>query len=68
MDQIEFFNHLIVCKQMTGVKLFMLDSNTWNYLTLCKKTSSGLFKNVSCKLLANKPYIQYVYMYKQDSV
>ena len=26
-----------VCKQMTDVKLWLLYSNTWNHLTLCKK-------------------------------
>ena len=25
------------CKQMTDVKLWMLYSNTWNHLTVCKK-------------------------------
>ena len=29
--------HLNVCKQTTGVKLLLLHSNTWNYLTLRKQ-------------------------------
>ena len=36
--------HLNICKQMTDVKLLLLDSNTWNHLTVCKKKMSpGLF-------------------------
>ena len=33
---------------MTGVKLWLLLSNTWNHLTVCKKKEkdSGSFKNV----------------------
>ena len=38
--------HLNVCKQMIDVKLLLLHSNTWNHLTVCKKMSSGSFKNV----------------------
>ena len=41
----------------------MLDKNTWNHLTVCKK-SSGSFK-----IVINKMYIQIIYiwnMYKQD--
>ena len=29
--------YLDVCKQMTDVKLWLLHSNTWNYLALCKQ-------------------------------
>ena len=29
--------HLNVCKQMTGFKLLLLRSNTWNQLTVCKQ-------------------------------
>ena len=39
-----------VCKQMTDVKLWRLYSNTWNHLTVCKKKSSGSFKNVIYKM------------------
>ena len=28
---------LIVGKQMIGVRLWLLSSNTWNHLTVCKK-------------------------------
>ena len=30
-------DHLTVCKQMTDVKLLVLHSNTWNFLTVCKQ-------------------------------
>ena len=33
MSQIE----QTVCKQMTDVELWLLYSNTWNHLTVCKK-------------------------------
>ena len=33
MSQIE----QTMCKQMTDVKLWLLYSNTWNHLTVCKK-------------------------------
>ena len=26
-----------MCKQMTDIKLLLLDRNTWNYLTVCKQ-------------------------------
>ena len=32
--------------QMTDVRLWLLYNNTWNHLTVCKKKSSGSFKNV----------------------
>ena len=31
------YNHLNVYKQKTDIKLLVLDSNTWNHLTVCKK-------------------------------
>ena len=31
------YNHFIACKDMTDVKLLVLDSNTWNNLTVCKQ-------------------------------
>ena len=37
-SKIEMFDHLIVRKQMTDVTLLVLDSNTWNHLTVCKQT------------------------------
>ena len=39
----------------------MLNSNTWNYLTVCKQKSSNSFKN---KIIHLKSYM--IYMYKQD--
>ena len=32
--------------QMTDIKFWLLYSNTWNYLTVWKKLSSDLFKNI----------------------
>ena len=45
------------------MELLVLDSNTRNYLTVCKQMSSGSFKT-----LTNTFYSQmvYIYMYKQD--
>ena len=40
-----------------SIELLLLDSNTWNYLTMCKQMISGLFKNVSYKLFIYKLYI-----------
>ena len=41
----------------------MLDSNTWNHLTVCKQMSSGSFKNnVAYKIFAYKLYT-YIYIY-----
>ena len=39
-----------VCKQITDVKFWLIYSNTWNHLNVCKKKkkkkkSSGSFKN-----------------------
>ena len=31
------YNHLTVSKQMTDVQLLVLDSSTWNHLTVCKQ-------------------------------
>ena len=36
MGQIELFNHLTVCKQMTDNELLVLHSNTWNYFIVRK--------------------------------
>ena len=46
MDQIELFNHLLYWKPFNYVQieLLILDSNTWNHLTVCKQTSTGLFR------------------------
>ena len=49
--QIEYFEHLTMCKQMTDVILLLLHSNTGKHLKVCKKTmSSGSFKNVINKM------------------
>ena len=40
------------------LKLFVLDNNNWNYLTVCKQISSDLFKDyVTYKLFTRKSYI-----------
>ena len=37
------------------IELLMLNSNTWNYLTVCKQMNSGLFKNdITNKLFGYK--------------
>ena len=46
-----------VCKQIFSVKLWLLYSNTWNYLTVCKQMSSGLFKNVIYEMCLQIIYI-----------
>ena len=50
---------------MTDVKLYQLYSNTWNYLTVCKK-SSGSFKNVIDKMCKQIIYVFNMYVYKED--
>ena len=42
----------------------LLIYKSYNYLTLCKKMSSGLFKNVIYKLLIYKSYI-YIYIERE---
>ena len=37
-----------------GLELLVLDSNTWNYLTVCKQVSSGFKINVTYKLFYYK--------------
>ena len=47
-----------VRKQMPDVKWRLLYSNTWNYLTVCKKKmSSGLFNNVSYEIFLQIIYV-----------
>ena len=41
MGQIELFEHLTVCKQMTDVKLFVLGNNTLTHLTVYKERSNA---------------------------
>ena len=33
---------------MINIELLVLDSNTWNHLTVCKQMSYGSFKNLCC--------------------
>ena len=51
MGQIELFNHLTMCKQITDVKIesLVLNSNTCNPSTEQKQMEFGFFKNVSYK-------------------
>ena len=42
---------------MTDVELLVLDSNTWNHLTVFHQMISGSFKNFIYKLFAYKSYI-----------
>ena len=49
-----------VYKQMTDVKLWLLYSNTWKYLTVGKK-SSGSFKNVIHKMCLQIIYMVNIY-------
>ena len=51
--------YLNVCKQMADVKLLLLHSNTWNHLTVCKK-SSGSFKNVFYEVCLQIIYTWYI--------
>ena len=48
---------------MTDIKLLVLNSNTWNYLTISKQTSSGSFKNVIYELFTTHIYLRYIYIY-----
>ena len=51
MDQIE----QTVCKQMTDVKLWLLYSNTWNHLIVCKKEHRWFQKTcLGCKDFYNQ--------------
>ena len=49
--------HLIMCKQITDIKLLVLCNCAWNHLTECKQMISGLFKNVIYKLFTNCMYL-----------
>ena len=46
------------------MELLVLDWNTWNYLTVCKQMSSGLFKCYLQTVLLQVIYIQYTYVWK----
>ena len=49
---------------MIDLRLLLLYNNTWNYLTICKQISSGLFKNIVNKIFTHHIYL--IYMYKED--
>ena len=57
--EIELFDHLAVGNDWRLIELFVIHSNTWNNLTLCKnrKLGSGSFKNV-----INKKCQQIIYI------
>ena len=55
MDEIE---------QMTSVKLQLLDSNTWNHLTVCKKKKKKKKKlRLVKKYYLQNVYKSYIFMY-----
>ena len=39
------------------IELFVLNSKAWNHLTMSKQMSSGLFKNVTNEVFADKSYM-----------
>ena len=52
-----------MCQKMTDIKLWLLYSNSWNHLTVYKKTS-GSFKNVINKMCLQIIYINCIYIKK----
>ena len=54
-----------VCKQMTDAKLWLLYSNTWNQIIVCKIWASAYLKMLSTKRVY-KSYIFNIYIYKED--
>ena len=52
-------------KQMTDVKLWLLSSNTWNHLTVCKKWAQARLKILSTKMYLQIIYLVYICVYKQ---
>ena len=55
-----------VCKKkkITDVELWLLYSNTWKYLTVCKSAQAH-FRMLSMKYVY-KSYIYLIHMYKED--
>ena len=51
-----------VCKLVTDVKLWLLYSNTWNHLTVCKKRAQAHLRMLSTKCVY-KSYIYLIYIY-----
>ena len=52
-----------MCKQMTWrIELIVLESNTWNNLTVGKEMSSGLLKMLATNYFANTPHIFDIYL------
>ena len=54
MGQIELVNYALYLKPFNRVQieLSVLDSHTWNHLTMCKQINFDLFKNK----IAYKPF------------
>ena len=46
-----------VCKQMTDVAMWLLNKNTWNYLTVCKEELK-VFKKFISKICLHIIHIQ----------
>ena len=42
------------------IELFVLDSNTWNHLTVCKQMSSSLFKMLPTSICLQIIHVMYV--------
>ena len=57
--EIELFDHLTVCKQMTDFMILwiVIYRSTWNHLNVCKRMSLGSIKNI-----VNKMCLQIIYM------
>ena len=45
------------------MKLLVFGKNSWNNSTVCEQMSSGLFINITYKILSYKSYILYMYLY-----
>ena len=54
--------YLNVCKQKADVKLWLLYSNTWNHLTMCKKKNDLRFvlKYYQQNMFTNHIYLIFI--------
>ena len=58
MSQIE----QTVCKQMTNIKLWLLYSDTWSYLIVCKKELWLDYEHYLQDVFTNHIYFKYIYI------
>ena len=60
--EIELFDCLTACKEMNDILIdfFVIHSNTWKHLSVCKRMSFGSFENVINKMFTNHIYIWYI--------